>query len=57
MLCTMIKATKYIAAGIIILALPLGAIVGCKVIDHIRQSIRQDLQVSFAETLAEYGKR
>jgi hypothetical protein len=52
----MIKATKYIAAGIIILALPLGAVVGCKVIEHIRQSIRQDLQVSFKESLETYGK-
>lgn len=53
----MIKATKYIAAAIIILALPFGAIVGCKVIEHIRQSIRQDLQTSFKDTLIEYGKR
>jgi hypothetical protein len=53
----MIKATKYIAAGIIILALPFGVIVGCKVIEHIRLSIRQDLQESFKESLIEYGKR
>jgi pyoverdine/dityrosine biosynthesis protein Dit1 len=53
----MIRATKYIAAGIIILALPFGALVGCKVIEHIRLSIRQDLQESFKESLIEYGKR
>jgi hypothetical protein len=53
----MIKWTKYIAAGIIILALLFGALVGCKVIDHIRQSIRTDLQGSFKDTLTEYGKR
>ena len=53
----MIKATKYIAAGIIILALPLGVLVGCKVLEHIRLSIRQDLQTSFKDTLTEYGKR
>ena len=53
----MIKATKYIAASIIILALLLGAIVGCKVLEHIRQSIRLDLQTSFKDSLSEYGKR
>jgi hypothetical protein len=53
----MVKWTKYIAAGIIILALPLGAIVGCKVLKHIRQSIRLDLQTSFKDSLSEYGKR
>jgi hypothetical protein len=53
----MIKVTKYIAAGIIILALIFGALVGCKVLEHIRQSIRLDLQTSFKDTLSEYGKR
>jgi uncharacterized membrane protein YqgA involved in biofilm formation len=53
----MTKFTKFIAAGIIILALILGALVGCKITKHIRQSIHQDLQVSFKDTLTEYGKR
>ena len=53
----MTKFAKFIAAGIIILALIFGALVGCKITKHIRQSIRQDLQVSFKDNLTEYVKR
>ena len=57
MLSIMTKFAKFIAAGIIILALIFGALVGCKITKHIRQSIRQDLQVSFKDNLTEYVKR
>ena len=53
----MTKFIKFIAAGIIILALVFGVIVGCKVTEHIRLSIRQDLQQAFKDELSKYGKR
>ena len=51
------RFVKYIAAGIIILALILAFIAGWKVTDNIRQSIRLDLQTSFKDSLSEHGKR
>ncbi len=51
------KFIKSISAGIIIIAFLFGCLIAWKVIDHIRQSIRQDLQESFKESLTEYGKR
>ena len=53
----MTKLIKFISAGIIILALVLGAIVAWKVTDNIRQTIRLDLQTSFKDSLSEHGKR
>ena len=51
------KFIKLISAGIIILALVLGAIVTWKIVDNIRQSVRQDLQGTFKNSLELYGKR
>jgi hypothetical protein len=51
------RAIKGISAGIIIIAFIFGCLITWKVIDHIRQSIRQDLQESFKESLNEYGKK
>ena len=52
------KYIKFISAGIIILALTLGGFVTWKIADNIiRQSVHQDLQESFEESLKEYGKK
>ena len=51
------KFIKLISAGIIILALVLGAIVTWKIVDNIRQTVRLDLQTSFKDSLSEHGKR
>ena len=56
-LCSMNKFIKLISAGIIILALVLGAIVTWKIVDNIRQTVRLDLQTSFKDSLSEHGKR
>jgi predicted PurR-regulated permease PerM len=56
-LCTMNKLIKIISVGIIILALTLGVIVTWKIVDNIRQSVRQDLQGTFKNCLELYGKR
>lgn len=47
---------KLISAGIIIVALALGAITTWKIVNNIRQSVRLDLQESFKESLKMYGK-
>ena len=54
------KLIKIISAAIIILALTLGVIVTWKIVNNIRQSVRQDLQVlqgTFKNSLELYGKR
>ena len=51
------KLIKIISVGIIILALTLGVIVTWKIVDNIRQSVRQDLQGTFKNCLELYGKR
>ena len=51
------KFIKLISAGIIILALVLGAIVTWKIVDNIRQTVRLDLQTSLKDSLSEHGKR
>jgi len=51
------KLIKIISAAIIILALILGVIVTWKIVDNIRQSVRQDLQGTFKNSLELYGKR
>jgi len=53
----MYKLIKIISVGIIILALTLGVIVTWKIVDNIRQSVRQDLQGTFKNSLELYGKR
>ena len=53
----MTKFVKFTSAGIIILALVFGVVVGCKVTEHIRLSIRQDLQGAFKDELSKYGNR
>jgi hypothetical protein len=56
-LCTMNKLIKIVSAAIIILGLVLGIIVTWKIVDNIRQSVRQDLQGTFKNSLEQYGKR
>ena len=56
-LCTMNKLIKIISVGIIILALTLGVIVTWKIVNNIRQSVRQDLECTFKNSLEQYGKR
>jgi hypothetical protein len=51
------KFIKFISAAIIIIALIFGAVIAWKVTDNIRQSLHQDLQESFKDSLKEYGKR
>ena len=51
------KLIKIISAAIIILALTLGVIVTWKIVNNIRQSVRQDLQCTFKNSLEQYGKR
>jgi hypothetical protein len=53
----MSKIIKIISAAIIILAFIFGAIVAWKIADSIRQYVRQELQVTFKESLKEYGKK
>jgi hypothetical protein len=56
-LYSMNKFIKFISVGIIILALALGAIVTWKIVENIRQSVHQDLQGTFKNSLEQYGKR
>ena len=51
------KLIKIVSAAIIILGLVLGIIVTWKIVDNIRQSVRQDLQCTFKNSLEQYGKR
>lgn len=50
-------AIKIVSVAIIILAFIFSALIGWKVIDNIRQTVRKDLQTSFRESICEYGKR
>jgi hypothetical protein len=51
------KYIKFISAGIIIIAVALGAVVIWKIADNIRQEVRLELQTTFKDSLKEHGKR